>query len=248
VLIVAAMPSAASPPSVSDSNRSIASKPSRRSLSSPLWIGLGAATLTTVALFNDGWLTQESTEAHSSGERRLASALEPLGNTACVGPAILLAYGVARLTGHEGLADASRRIGAEVAVAGLATLALKEAVGRARPSEAPDDPDRFAPFSRHQSFPSGHTAIAFAAATALSDEIHSAWTPWIAYPVAAAVGWSRVHDREHWTSDVVVGAAVGTLSAIEVQRALFARAVARRVSIDFVPQRAGGIAAVDLRF
>jgi membrane-associated phospholipid phosphatase len=213
-----------------------------------LWIGLGVATLTTVALYNDRWLTQESTEAHSAGERRLAAALEPAGNPAFVAPAILAAYGLGRLAGRAGLADASRRIGASVAVAGLATFALKEAVGRARPREAPDDPHRFAPFSGSMSFPSGHSAIAFAAATALSREIDSPWTPWIAYPLAAAVGWSRVHDREHWTSDVVVGAAVGTLTAAEVHHRLFARDVARRVSFGFTPEKGGAIATVGMRF
>jgi hypothetical protein len=51
--------------------------------------------------------------------------------------------------------------------------------------------------------------MSFAAATALDRETSSRWVPAIAYPLAGMVAWSRVHDRQHWPSDVVAGAAVG---------------------------------------
>ena len=57
---------------------------------------------------------------------------------------------------------------------GLST-ALKYTVGRSRPSVA-GDPDQFRPFTRWNSFPSGHTAVAFAIATAVADETRDPWT------------------------------------------------------------------------
>ena len=140
------------------------------------------------------------------------------------------------------------RIGVSVAVSGLAALALKEVAGRERPAEAPGDPDLFKPFSGHASFPSGHTTVAFAIATALSRETGARWAPWLAYPLAAAVGWSRVHDREHWTSDVVAGAALGTWAADRAERVLRQRDAARRVSLEITPERTGMAAAIGLRF
>ncbi|HUZ86260.1 MAG TPA: phosphatase PAP2 family protein [Candidatus Baltobacterales bacterium] len=57
------------------------------------------------------------------------------------------------------------------------------------------------------SFPSGHSASSFAAATALS--IYYPKAAPIAFSLAAGVGLSRVHLGVHYPSDAAVGAAVG---------------------------------------
>jgi undecaprenyl-diphosphatase len=66
------------------------------------------------------------------------------------------------------------------------------------------------------SFPSGHAASAAAFATAVTLECPKAGLA-IA-PLAAAVAYSRIHVGVHWTSDVVVGAAVGSGIALCTQR------------------------------
>ncbi len=66
------------------------------------------------------------------------------------------------------------------------------------------------------SFPSGHAASAAAFATAVAVECPKAGLA-IA-PLAAAVAYSRVHVGVHWTSDVVVGAAVGAGIALSTRR------------------------------
>jgi hypothetical protein len=64
------------------------------------------------------------------------------------------------------------------------------------------------------SFPSGHTAQAFAAATFMSKEYghRSIWYSVGAYSMATCVGAMRVLNDRHWASDVLAGAAVGILS------------------------------------
>jgi len=65
--------------------------------------------------------------------------------------------------------------------------------------------------SDHLSFPSGHATITFATATVI--ERHLGWRKALfAYFIASYVAASRLHDDEHWLSDVVFGAAVGTIS------------------------------------
>jgi hypothetical protein len=59
--------------------------------------------------------------------------------------------------------------------------------------------------------------VAFALATAINRESSWRGTPWITYPLATLVGWSRVHDQQHWASDVVAGAALGTWTAHKVE-------------------------------
>lgn len=61
------------------------------------------------------------------------------------------------------------------------------------------------------SFPSGHTSISFASASYL--QIRYGWRYGIpAYLAAAFVGYSRVESDEHWTKDVLGGAAIGIVS------------------------------------
>ncbi len=68
--------------------------------------------------------------------------------------------------------------------------------------------------SSYNSFPSGHTATAFAAAELLNQEFkeHSPWIGYAGYTVAAATGILRMYNNKHWVSDVVAGAGIGILS------------------------------------
>ncbi|MFT3678071.1 MAG: phosphatase PAP2 family protein [Chitinophagaceae bacterium] len=67
--------------------------------------------------------------------------------------------------------------------------------------------------SSYTSFPSGHTAQAFAAATFLSEEYRDrfAWMPYAAYGTAATVGLLRMANNRHYISDVLLGAGIGIL-------------------------------------
>jgi len=67
------------------------------------------------------------------------------------------------------------------------------------------------PDGRDHSFPSGHTSISFAAASYL--QFRYGWRYGIpAFLAAAFVGYSRVEADEHWTKDVLGGAAIGIVS------------------------------------
>jgi hypothetical protein len=65
--------------------------------------------------------------------------------------------------------------------------------------------------SNYQSFPSGHSSVTFAAATVI--ERHLGWKrAALAYAIAAYVASSRLHDNVHYLSDVIFGAATGTIA------------------------------------
>jgi undecaprenyl-diphosphatase len=86
---------------------------------------------------------------------------------------------------------------------------LKRLLHRSRPDRELHGvlTDRHVPLPTSTSFPSGHSASAFAFANALGGEM-----PWVALPVrfaAAAVGWSRVHTGVHYPGDVIAGALIG---------------------------------------
>ncbi|HQS51008.1 MAG TPA: phosphatase PAP2 family protein, partial [Daejeonella sp.] len=68
--------------------------------------------------------------------------------------------------------------------------------------------------SDHYSFPSGHTAQAFAEATLLSEEYgyRYKWVPYLSYGLATTVGVIRMANNKHYLSDVILAAGIGILS------------------------------------
>ncbi|MDP4213830.1 MAG: phosphatase PAP2 family protein [Bacteroidota bacterium] len=69
----------------------------------------------------------------------------------------------------------------------------------------------------YSSFPSGHTTVAFAAATVFAMEYkNSTFAPIVAYSAASLIGLSRLMQNAHWASDVLVGAVLGYLCGRQV--------------------------------
>jgi membrane-associated phospholipid phosphatase len=117
-----------------------------------------------------------------------------------------------RLTGDAAVTRTALRAAGAVAVAGGVATALKFAIGRSRP-DGGGDADDFRPFSGWNSFPSGHTAAAFALATTIAEATRDPWTDAALYGAATLTAFARLNDDRHWASDVFAGALVGHLSA-----------------------------------
>lgn len=119
--------------------------------------------------------------------------------------------------------------GRRAAVQGLASVAVTSAVvnlpvKRVGRRQRPDRDGLEVPFTRQvrmptsRSFPSGHSASAFAFATGVGNRL-----PLVAVPlhaVAGVVAYSRVHTGVHHPGDVVVGSILGTVLAQLTTRAL----------------------------
>lgn len=99
--------------------------------------------------------------------------------------------------------------------------------------------------SSRNSFPSGHTATAFMAATMLHKEYGLTRSPWYSiggYAVATATAVSRQMNNRHWISDVLVGAGIGILSTelgYYLADLIFKEKGLRRREIDFDAQDLG---------
>ena len=106
--------------------------------------------------------------------------------------------------------------------ASLAANGLKQLFDRARPPEAHPDLGSLVAIPGNPSFPSGHSATAFAAATAVA-LICPKLRFW-ALGLAAAVALSRVYLRVHYPLDVfagaLLGAVLGALAALAARRLL----------------------------
>ncbi|MGH2853260.1 MAG: phosphatase PAP2 family protein [Solirubrobacteraceae bacterium] len=105
-----------------------------------------------------------------------------------------------------------------VAIAIAATFAngpAKLLAGRRRPSSSVAPLIRM---PRSTSFPSGHSAAAFAFATGVCTECPQL-AP-VLFPLAGAVAYSRVHTGVHYPSDVVAGIAIGVGSGLLSRKSL----------------------------
>ncbi|MEP6622092.1 MAG: phosphatase PAP2 family protein [bacterium] len=139
-------------------------------------------------------------------------------------------YAIGRLGGHKDLEDLGWHGTEAVLLASGVTSLLKGTLGRSRPYFTADTNAHDFGFgkgfsnSNRQSFPSGHTTTAFAAASAVTSEVRRLWpqSTWYVAPVmyggATMVGLSRMYHNNHWASDVVLGAAIGTFSGLKVVR------------------------------
>ena len=91
------------------------------------------------------------------------------------------------------------------------------------------------------SFPSGHTASAFAFAAAVSAD-----RPDLAFPLyalATAVGYSRVHVGVHYPGDVMAGAVLGLSIGTAVrQTTLFAGPLSQQARVTTWREDSGTVA------
>ncbi|MDB4885033.1 MAG: phosphoesterase PA-phosphatase related protein [Gemmatimonadetes bacterium] len=139
-------------------------------------------------------------------------------------------YAVGRLGHVPRMAELALH-GTEAVVAGSTVAGvIKVLAGRNRPYVSNDASPHDFSFLRGfksdsaKSFPSGHATAAFSAAAAVVAETHEWWpkSTWYVAPImfggATAVGLSRMYDNQHWASDVVMGAAIGTFAGLKTVR------------------------------
>ena len=105
-------------------------------------------------------------------------------------------------------------VGTSVAGAFVVTYGMKYLVDRERPYDR--WPDRVHAYSRENSpsFPSGHTATAFALATSLCVRYPKWYVIASSALWACSVGVSRMNEGVHYPSDVLAGAAIGAGCAV----------------------------------
>lgn len=146
-----------------------------------------------------------------------------IGQFAFQATAGLATYGVARAIGNDKAATVGRDIVRAQVLSQVLVQTVKYTVRRERP-------DR----SNRTSFPSGHSASAFATATVL--QRHYGWKIGVpAYALGGYIALARMAWNRHHATDVVMGAGFGIASARTVTMSL----AKSRFSVGVQPQRGG---------
>ncbi len=143
----------------------------------------------------------------------ITNQIEPWGNA--YAPYLV---GAAYLTGvvlHDRKLESGSLMAAKSLLISTALYtAIKSVVRRGRPTYFDDNLNFKPPFSSdkyHTSFPSGHSNTVITVATAIAELYgrEHPWVPWVAYSVAGFTGATRLYQNRHWSSDVLVGMALG---------------------------------------
>ncbi len=144
-----------------------------------------------------------------------------------IGPAIYL-YG--RYGNNAAARDLGLHTTEAIVLATGITGVAKGLLGRSRPYVTKDSMPNDFSFGKgftgedRSSFPSAHTAVAFAAAASATSELahlwpgHTALVAPVLYGGATLVGVGRMYHDKHWASDVALGAAIGIFSGLKVVR------------------------------
>ncbi len=136
-------------------------------------------------------------------------------------------YIIGRLDGQRRVQALGLHSVESIVLADVLGVGIKLLAGRQRPFVDVKNPYSFQLWrgfsgEQYRSFPSGHTITAFAFASTVTRETqfwwpHSAWyVGTLFYGGAALVGVSRIYNNMHWASDVMGGAAIGTLVGLKV--------------------------------
>jgi len=124
---------------------------------------------------------------------------------------------------------------------GLLGTSLKYTFGRVRPNSAKKTFD-FKSFSGSQSFPSGHTAQAFALATTIASEYDQMWIKLMCYSGAVLVGYARIEQNTHYASDVTAGAILGWSVAKSVLKLHHSKTTHSSLTLSpYIRQKAEGL-------
>jgi len=183
-------------------------------------IGIFTAAAGVSFLWFDDNLEDYSEKVKHNDFNVLSEKVRYLGDGLVVVPLFGAAYAYGAAGGGTKLQSAAL-VGLEsYVVSGAFATLVKFSVHRPRPKtggsyQSSGNQNFFS--TRNLSFPSGHSTSAFSSARVISWYFGDRGAaPYISYGIASLVAWSRVNDREHWASDVVVGSMLGYFTADKI--------------------------------
>lgn len=178
----------------------------------------GIATSTTLAFVYDDEIFNYIDKTFTNSQSNTISQYSDIyGEELFIVPSIALTYGIGAIAKdtrlkNMSLATLQSFIFAEVASAGIKVLTCRERPDANSQQLTANSQSWLGPFATFEStsFVSGHSTRAFALATTVAGFYpEKKWVGIVSYSLATMTSLGRVISKEHWTSDVIVGAALG---------------------------------------
>ena len=193
----------------------------------------GVAAATTLAfVYDDEIYSQVDKSLSNNQSENISKYTDVFGEEYFILPSVALTYAFGSISDNCRLKNLSLAALQSLVYAEVASAGLKVLTCRTRPSEAnsqqpiansqqpiansqqpaSNSQTWLGPFKSFEStaFPSGHAMRAFSLATTVAGFYpDKKWVGIVSYSLATMTSVGRVISKEHWTSDVVVGAALG---------------------------------------
>lgn len=179
----------------------------------------GVAAVTTLAFVYDDEIYDFVNGTFGNEKWNTASkCTDVFGEEYFILPTVALTYAVGAIGDHCRLKNMSLAALQSFVYAEVASAGLKVLTCRLRPSEVNSQQSIvnsqtwLGPFKsfKSTSFPSGHAMRSFALATTVAGFYpDKKWVGIVSYSLATMTSLGRVVSKEHWVSDVIVGAALG---------------------------------------
>lgn len=127
-------------------------------------------------------------------------------------------YAIGLFTGSDAIRTTGRLLFESLSISGVSVMALRFLFGRSRPYGENNawDYNWFEWSNEIQSFPSGHTTVAFALSTVLAEQLGGVLPRVGLYGLATLTGFARVYNNQHWVSDAVAGGLLGFVAGLHV--------------------------------
>jgi membrane-associated phospholipid phosphatase len=192
-----------------DGTRLTLSAPARWDEGDWITFGLESVAVAGTALALDRAVDRAVKRNYKTSVDNALKAIEPFGKDYSFGVLGVFYINGALTDDSNAKQVAGDGLAASLVASGIISPVLKLSTGRSRPNDEKGVFD-FKPFGGHKSLPSGHATQAFAIGSVIASHYEQRWIDVISYGMASAVGLARVYHRQHFLSDVVVGAFIGT--------------------------------------
>ena len=178
----------------------------------------GVAVATTLAFVYDDEIYNLVDRTFSENQSNtIFKCTDVFGEEYFILPSVALTYAISAINKDNRLRNVSLAVLQSFVYAEVASAGLKVLTCRERPTANGQQPTAngqtwHGPFATFEStsFPSGHAMRSFALATTVAGFYpEKKWVGIVSYSLATMTSVGRVAGKEHWTSDVIVGAALG---------------------------------------
>jgi len=194
------------------------------------WIGPFAG-ITAGFMAGDNWISKQI----PLGKVQTSKTYSNYGTYSLIaagGGAFLLGH----ITGNDHMSEAGLLSGEAAINSTAIAYFMKNATRRPRPYQA-NGGGTF--FQGGSSFPSEHAAIAWSVASVMAHEYPGTLTKILAYGLATGVSATRVTGQQHFTSDVIIGSALGWYFGRQVYRAHHDTELGGTAWGDLLPESSG---------
>lgn len=176
----------------------------------------------------------------NSATKSITDIGERYGNVIYAGALSFGLFTTGLLLDNQKIENTGRVLFEALLIAGGTAQIIKIVSGRSRPftNEGSAAFNFFELDNPHNSFPSGHTVVAFTTTAVLAATIKNVYASIGLYGLAGLTAYQRIYSDNHWFSDTILAAALGTVignALVMINDMRFENSSQRKIDLNISP-------------